>query len=44
MYDNYTAEDEELIEIHAIREQIDVELETDGQAILESMMFHGFDR
>ncbi len=44
MYDFYTAEDEQLIELQAAREQTDTALETDGQAMIEALMFYGFDR
>jgi hypothetical protein len=44
MEDYYTAEDEELIEIQAEREQIDTALELDGQAIITALMYNGFDR
>jgi len=44
MEDYYTAEDEELIEIQAAREQIDTALELDGQAVIEALIFNGFDR
>ena len=40
----YTEEDEELIEIQAAREQIDTALELDGQAVIEALMYGGFDR
>jgi len=44
MYDYYTDKDESLIDIHAAREQIDTALELDGQAVIEALMFNGFDR
>ena len=44
MDDYYTAEDEALIELQAAREQIDTALELDGQAVIEALMFHGFNR
>ena len=44
MFDFYTDEDEELIEIQAAREQIDAVLELDGQAIITALMYNGFDR
>jgi len=43
MYDYYTDEDEELIEAQA--EMIDFEIKlNDGQDILESLLYGGFDR
>ena len=43
MYDFYTDEDEELIEAQAELMDFEIEL-NDGQDIMESLMFHGFDR
>ena len=42
MYDNYTDEDEELIEAQA--EASIQESDFDGQEFLESLMFNGFNR
>ncbi len=44
MEDYYTAEDESLIEEQAAQESIDAALELDGQAVIMTLMYNGFDR
>ena len=44
MNNYYTAEDDELIEVQAAQEVIDMALELDGQAVIEALMYGGFNR
>ena len=40
----YTIEDDLLIDIKAARDQLDMDLEFDGQEFMENLLYMGFDR